>query len=92
MTAMTSRQTRWFAVGSLAIAGIAFVFIAGTGINKKLVYLWPPRDLHHPRAHGARAAFTGRSHVFRIYLTFLWLKTSPHRCDPRLPCFASIRA
>jgi cytochrome c-type biogenesis protein CcmE len=62
MTAMTSKQTRWFAVGALAIAAIAFFVIAGTGINKNLVYYWTPSDLHRAgdKAYGATIRLGGQ--------------------------------
>jgi cytochrome c-type biogenesis protein CcmE len=46
------RRTRRFMIGAFAVAGIAFAVIAGTGINKNLVYYWTPSDLH---AHGEQA-------------------------------------
>ncbi|HUP58934.1 MAG TPA: cytochrome c maturation protein CcmE [Thermoanaerobaculia bacterium] len=40
------RRTRWFMLGAFLVAGIAFVVIAASGINKNLVYYWTPTDLH----------------------------------------------
>jgi cytochrome c-type biogenesis protein CcmE len=45
-------RIRWFAIGALAVAAIAFAIIAGSGINRNLVYYWTPSDL---RAHGDQA-------------------------------------
>jgi cytochrome c-type biogenesis protein CcmE len=62
MTAMTPKQTRWFAVGALSIAGIAFFILAGTGIDKNLVYYWTPSDLHRAgdKAYGATIRLGGQ--------------------------------
>ena len=62
MTAMTPRQTRWFAVGALSIAAVAFFVIAGSGINKNLVYYWTPSDLHRAgdKAYGATIRLGGQ--------------------------------
>ena len=46
------RRARWFMVGAFAVAAIAFAMIAGSGINKNLVYYWTPADL---RANGDKA-------------------------------------
>jgi cytochrome c-type biogenesis protein CcmE len=35
----------WFAVGALAVAGIAFLVIMAGGIGQNLVYYWGPTDL-----------------------------------------------
>jgi cytochrome c-type biogenesis protein CcmE len=40
------RKTRWFMVGAVAVASIAFAVIAASGINENLVYYWTPTDLH----------------------------------------------
>ena len=47
------RQDRWFALGALAVAGLAFlVIIAVGGIGRNLVYYWGPTEL---RAAGDKA-------------------------------------
>jgi cytochrome c-type biogenesis protein CcmE len=46
------RRTRWFAIGALAAAAGAFLFITAGGIGKNLVYYWGPKDL---RAAGHKA-------------------------------------
>lgn len=55
------RRTRWFMVGALAVAGIAFTVIAASGINKNLVYYWTPTDLHAngKKAYGATIRLGG---------------------------------
>lgn len=56
------RKGRWFAVGALAVAGIAFAVIAGSGISKNLVYYWSPTDLHKAgdQAFGATIRLGGQ--------------------------------
>ena len=51
-TAPNLHRNRWFAVGALAIAAIAFLVITVGGIGKNLVYYWAPSDL---RAAGDKA-------------------------------------
>jgi cytochrome c-type biogenesis protein CcmE len=46
------RRTRWFAVGAIAVALSAFLFIAVSGIGENLVYYWGPKEL---RAAGSKA-------------------------------------
>ena len=46
------RKTRFFMVGAILVAAVAFGVIAATGINNNLVYYWTPTDL---RAHGDKA-------------------------------------
>jgi cytochrome c-type biogenesis protein CcmE len=41
----SSGRNRWFAVGALAVAGLAFVVITYGGIGENLVYYWGPSDL-----------------------------------------------
>lgn len=55
------RKTRWFMVGALAVAAIAFAVIAASGINKNLVYYWTPTDLHAngEKAYGATIRLGG---------------------------------
>ena len=55
------RRTRWFMVGALAVAAIAFTVIAASGINKNLVYYWTPTDLHAAgdKAYGATIRLGG---------------------------------
>ena len=45
-------RTKWFALGALAVAAAAFLFIAIGGIGDNLVYYWGPREL---RAAGNKA-------------------------------------
>lgn len=55
------RRTRWFMVGALAVAGIAFAVITASGISKNLVYYWTPTDLHanEKKAYGATIRLGG---------------------------------
>ncbi len=55
------RKTRWFMVAAFAVAGAAFAVIAGSGINKNLVYYWTPSDLHAngEKAYGATIRLGG---------------------------------
>jgi len=55
------RKTRWFMVGAFAVAGLAFVVIAASGINKNLVYYWTPSDLYAngEKAYGATIRLGG---------------------------------
>jgi cytochrome c-type biogenesis protein CcmE len=46
------KKTKWFAIGALAVAAGAFVFIAVGGIGENLVYYWGPKEL---RAAGNKA-------------------------------------
>jgi cytochrome c-type biogenesis protein CcmE len=50
--AAVSHRGRWFALGALAVAGIAFAVITAGGIGQNLVYYWGPADVH---AAGERA-------------------------------------
>ncbi len=45
-------KTKWFALGALGVAGLAFVVIAFGGIGQNLVYYWGPTEL---RAAGDKA-------------------------------------
>jgi cytochrome c-type biogenesis protein CcmE len=38
-------KTKWFAVGALAVAALAFLAITMGGIGENLVYYWGPTDL-----------------------------------------------
>src|SRR5689334_20706806 len=49
---LSTARTRWFALGAIAVAVGAFLFIAIGGIGENLVYYWGPKDL---RAAGAKA-------------------------------------
>jgi len=40
------QRTKWFAVGALAVAGLAFGVITVGGIGRNLVYYWGPTELH----------------------------------------------
>jgi cytochrome c-type biogenesis protein CcmE len=52
MTRPTVKQTRWFAVVAIAIAGAAVLAIAAGSIGENLVYYWGPKEL---RAAGDKA-------------------------------------
>ena len=68
------RRTRWFMVGALAVAAIAFTVIAASGINKNLVYYWTPTDLH---ANGEKAyGATIRTTRWSVAIT-ITSRTSP---------------
>jgi len=49
---LSPARTKWFALGALAVATAAFLFIAIGGIGENLVYYWGPKEL---RAAGAKA-------------------------------------
>ena len=49
---LSPARTKWFALGALAVAAAAFLFIAIGGIGDNLVYYWGPREL---RAAGSKA-------------------------------------
>ena len=49
---LSPARTKWFALGALAVAAAAFLFIAIGGIGDNLVYYWGPREL---RAAGNKA-------------------------------------
>jgi cytochrome c-type biogenesis protein CcmE len=55
-------RTKWFAIGALAVAAIAFAVITGSGINRNLVYYWTPTDLHAngDKAYGATIRLGGQ--------------------------------
>lgn len=38
-------KTKWFALGALAVAGVAFAIIVAGGIGQNLVYYWGPTEL-----------------------------------------------
>jgi cytochrome c-type biogenesis protein CcmE len=61
MTSPAPRNTRLFAFGALAVAGIAFAVIAVSGINKNLVYYWSPTELQKAgdKAYGATIRLGG---------------------------------
>ncbi len=50
--ALKPGRTKLFAVGALAVAAAAFLFIAVGGIGENLVYYWGPKEL---RAAGEKA-------------------------------------
>jgi cytochrome c-type biogenesis protein CcmE len=58
---VTKRRNRWFAVGALAVAAIAFGVITVGGIGKNLVYYWSPSELHKAgdKAYGATIRLGG---------------------------------
>jgi len=49
---LSPARTKWFALGALAVAAAAFLFIAIGGIGENLVYYWGPKEL---RAAGSKA-------------------------------------
>src|SRR6266850_4600435 len=49
---LSPARTKWFALGALAVAAAAFLFIAIGGIGENLVYYWGPKEL---RAAGRKA-------------------------------------
>ncbi len=55
-------RSRLFLIGALAVAGIGFAVIAGSGINKNLVYYWTPSDLLRAgdKAYGATIRLGGQ--------------------------------
>jgi cytochrome c-type biogenesis protein CcmE len=55
------RRGRWFMLGAIVVAGIAFTVIAASGINENLVYYWTPSDLHAngQKAYGASIRLGG---------------------------------
>ena len=55
------RKTRLFMLGAFIVAGIAFAFIAASGINENLVYYWTPSDLvqNGGKAYGATIRLGG---------------------------------
>lgn len=55
------RRTRWFMLGALAVAVVAFAVIAATSMSKNLVYYWTPTDLHKAgdKAYGATIRLGG---------------------------------
>ena len=56
------KQSRLFLIGALAVAGLGFAVIAGSGINKNLVYYWTPSDITHAgdKAYGATIRLGGQ--------------------------------
>ena len=55
-------NTKWFAVGALAVAGSTFLFITLGGIGENLVYYWGPKELRAagPKAIGATIRLGGQ--------------------------------
>ena len=49
---LSPARTKWFALGALAVAAAAFLFIAIGGIGDNLVYYWGPKEL---RSAGSKA-------------------------------------
>lgn len=58
----TTKSTKWFAIGALAVAGLAFVAITAGGIGENLVYYWSPKDIHAAgdKAYGATIRLGGQ--------------------------------
>lgn len=40
------KRGRWFLIGALAVAAVAFALITAGGIGRNLVYYWGPTELH----------------------------------------------
>lgn len=57
-----ARKTKWFALGALAVAGVAFAIITAGGIGQNLVYYWGPSEVHAAgeKAVGATIRLGGR--------------------------------
>jgi len=55
-------QTKYFAIGALAVAGIAFIAITVGGIGENLVYYWGPTELRQAgtKAVGATIRLGGQ--------------------------------
>jgi cytochrome c-type biogenesis protein CcmE len=55
------KKTRLFMIAAFAVAGIAFIVIAASSMNKNLVYYWTPTDLHQAgdKAYGASIRLGG---------------------------------
>lgn len=53
---------KWFALGALAVAGVAFLVITAGGIGKNLVYYWGPTQLRDAgnKAYGATIRLGGQ--------------------------------
>ena len=60
--ALRTGRTRWFALGALAVAGLAFLGITLGGIGDNLVYYWAPKDVEAagPKAVGATIRLGGQ--------------------------------
>jgi cytochrome c-type biogenesis protein CcmE len=60
--AIAGGRSKWFALGALALAAVAFFAIATGGIGKNLVYYWGPTDLANAgeRAVGATIRLGGQ--------------------------------
>jgi cytochrome c-type biogenesis protein CcmE len=58
---LARRRTRWFLLGAIVAAGLAFAVITASGINKNLVYYWTPSDLTGAgkKAYGANIRLGG---------------------------------
>jgi cytochrome c-type biogenesis protein CcmE len=59
---MSAGNTRRIMFGALAVAAIAFIVIAASGINRNLVYYWTPVDLRNAgdKAYGATIRLGGQ--------------------------------
>ena len=53
--AKTPRKTKWFAIGALGVAAVAFLFITFGGIGENLVYYWGPKELRAAGSHAVGA-------------------------------------
>jgi cytochrome c-type biogenesis protein CcmE len=59
---LSPARTKWFALGALAVAAAAFLFIAIGGIGDNLVYYWGPKELRKAgsKAIGATVRLDGQ--------------------------------
>lgn len=58
----TPRSGRWFAIGALLVAAVAFAVITAGGIGENLVYYWSPSELLEAgdKAYGAQIRLGGQ--------------------------------
>jgi cytochrome c-type biogenesis protein CcmE len=61
MSDVTKKRNRWFALGALAVALVAFGVITAGGIGENLVYYWSPSELQKAgdKAYGATIRLGG---------------------------------
>lgn len=65
------KQSRLFLIGALVVAAAGFAVIAGSGINKNLVYYWTPSDITHAgdKAYGATIRLGGQVAAGTVRMT-----------------------
>ena len=61
MSDVTKKRNRWFALGALGVALVAFGVITAGGIGENLVYYWSPSELQKAgdKAYGATIRLGG---------------------------------